>query len=134
MRLVVDTNVMVEAVTTRGPYHRIFRSVIDKTNNLVLSNEILLEYFEIFERIFPKQLLEELSIFFHYATGILRIDPHYRFRLIESDEDDNKFVDCAICGNCDFLITSDHHFDILKKSEFPRVEVIRPEAFVSKFL
>lgn len=104
------------------------------TNNIAISNEILMEYIEVFERIYSQELLREISIFFNYSTTILKINPHYRFNLIHVDENDNKFVDCAICSNCDFLITSDHHFDVLKKIEFPRVEVISPQDYITKYL
>jgi putative PIN family toxin of toxin-antitoxin system len=134
MRLVIDTNVMVESITSHSPYHKIFRSLIDESNTLICSNDIILEYFEVFERIYSKHTLREISLFLNYSTCILKIDPHYHFRLIEADKDDNKFVDCAICGNCDFLITSDHHFDVLKKIEFPKVDIIRPEEFLNGFI
>ena len=134
MRLVIDTNVMVESITSKSPYHKIFRSLIEGTNSLVISNEIFLEYSEIFERIYSEHTLREISLFFNYSTSVLKIDPHFRFFLIMADEDDNKFVDCAICGNCDFIITSDHHFEVLKSIEFPKVEIISPEEFVNKYL
>ncbi|MDQ1354659.1 MAG: uncharacterized protein QG657_4968, partial [Acidobacteriota bacterium] len=113
MNLVIDTNVLVESISSGSPYHKIFRSIIDGTNNLIISNEILLEYFEIFERIYSKQTIREISIFFNYSPFILKNNPHYRFNLIKVDEEDNKFVDCAICGNCDRIVTSDHHFNVL---------------------
>ncbi|MCK4763787.1 MAG: putative toxin-antitoxin system toxin component, PIN family [Candidatus Aminicenantes bacterium] len=134
MFLVVDTNVMVESITRRSPYHKIFQSIVYETNSLVISNEIMLEYFEIFGRVYSERTLREITIFFEYSTAIMKIEPHYRFRLIGDDEDDNKFVDCAICGNCDFLVTSDHHFNILKKIDFPKVMVISPEQFIKMYL
>ncbi|MFW9817964.1 MAG: putative toxin-antitoxin system toxin component, PIN family, partial [Candidatus Thorarchaeota archaeon] len=45
--------------------------------------------------------------FFKNANNLIQVNPHYRFNLISSDPDDNKIVDVAICGNADFLITSD---------------------------
>jgi predicted nucleic acid-binding protein len=41
MRLVIDTNVMVESITSRSPYHKIFRSLVQGQNELILSNDIL---------------------------------------------------------------------------------------------
>jgi len=131
--LVVDTNVMVEAITSRGPYHKIFQSFFDNVHVLVVSNEIILEYLEVMGRVYSENTVKEISIFFELTPTILRIDPHYRFGLIESDPDDNKFVDCAICGNCDFLITSDQDFKVLKAIEFPRVNIISPDQFIKKF-
>ncbi|MEM6319582.1 MAG: PIN domain-containing protein [Bacteroidota bacterium] len=50
--------------------------------------------------------------------------------LIEKDVDDNKFVDCAISGNADYLVTDDKHFKILKQGDFPAVKVIRTKDFL----
>ncbi|MCX6578716.1 MAG: putative toxin-antitoxin system toxin component, PIN family [Candidatus Aminicenantes bacterium] len=134
MNLVIDTNVLVESISSGSPYHKIFRSIIDGTNNLIISNEILLEYFEIFERIYSEQTIREISIFFNYSPFILKNNPHYRFNLIKVDEEDNKFVDCAICGNCDLIVTSDHHFNVLKEIDFPKVSIITPGEFIRQFL
>ena len=48
----------------------------------------------------------------------------YRFHLIEADPDDDKFVDCAVACNAKFVVTDDNHFDVLKKMDFPKIDVI----------
>ena len=53
------------------------------------------------------------------------ITPYYHFNLITVDFDDNKFVDCAVAGNAKFIVTEDHHYDILQKIDFPKVEIIK---------
>jgi predicted nucleic acid-binding protein len=52
---------------------------------------------------------------------------------IEKDKDDNKFVDCAIAGNADYIISNDKHFNILSQIEFPSIEVLKYEDFEKKF-
>lgn len=59
------------------------------------------------------------------------LDPHYSFGLIKTDVDDNKFVDCAICANARYIVSEDHHFDVLKKCSFPKVEVIGIDLFTN---
>ncbi len=54
----------------------------------------------------------------------LFVTPYYHFKLIIADPDDNKFVDCAVCGGAKFIVTEDRHFAILKNIEFPKVMVI----------
>jgi predicted nucleic acid-binding protein len=49
---------------------------------------------------------------------------------ITNDPDDNKFVDCAIASNADYIVSQDSHFDILKFIDFPKVNVIRLEEFM----
>lgn len=50
------------------------------------------------------------------------ITPYFHFNLIKADPDDNKFVDCAICGNAKFIVTEDRHFDVMREISFPRVD------------
>ena len=52
------------------------------------------------------------------------VTPYFNFELIKSDPDDNKFVDCAISANAKFIVTEDHHYNILKEIDFPQVEII----------
>lgn len=43
--------------------------------------------------------------------------------------DDNKFVDCAIVSNAEYIVTEDNHFNILKTTPFPPVEIKRLHEF-----
>jgi len=57
----------------------------------------------------------------------------YKWDLIKHDPDDNKFVDCYVTAGADYLVTNDHHFDILKPfrpKDFPPVRVVSIEAFL----
>jgi predicted nucleic acid-binding protein len=47
-----------------------------------------------------------------------------------ADPDDDKFVDCAVSANADFLVTNDRHYGILKNIPFPHLKVIRIEEFL----
>ena len=135
MRLVVDTNVLLSAISARSPFHRIFLAIIEEgIHNLVISNEILTEYHEVLSRTVRPATLDILLEFLVKSPDIFRISPHYRFELISADPDDNKFPDCAICGNADFLITSDRHFDILKTTAHLKVNIISPVEFREKYL
>lgn len=41
------------------------------------------------------------------------------------------FVDYAIVANASYLVSQDHHFDVLHSIDFPKVEVIGLDEFVS---
>lgn len=49
---------------------------------------------------------------------------YFKYQLIRQDPDDDKFVNCAIAANTDFIVTHDRHFDILKTIDFPRIKTI----------
>ena len=102
-----------------------------------LSNEILLEYEEIAAREMGATGVERMVHFIDLADqarkSILRISPAYRFHLIAADPDDNKFADCAIVANADYIITEDRHFDVMRGSGY-QPQPITPEEFVQRHL
>ena len=51
------------------------------------------------------------------------VTPYYKWNLITADQDDNKFVDCYIFSNSQYLVTHDKHFAHLKDIKFPKVRV-----------
>jgi putative PIN family toxin of toxin-antitoxin system len=58
-------------------------------------------------------------------------NPEYKWNLIPQDPDDNKFVDCAIASNSDWIITHDKHFNVLNQISFPRINIISIEEFIN---
>jgi predicted nucleic acid-binding protein len=50
--------------------------------------------------------------------------------LITEDPDDNKFVDAAVAGNTDYIVTNDRHFKVLKDIEFPSVNICSSKEFL----
>ncbi len=63
-------------------------------------------------------------------TNVLFVSNYFFWNFITEDPDDNKFVDCAISANADFIVTNDKHFRVLKKISFPSVPVISADDFV----
>ncbi|WP_040005908.1 putative toxin-antitoxin system toxin component, PIN family [Fibrisoma limi] len=130
MTVVLDTNVLLVSLPSRSPFHVIYRAIIDRRLSICVTNETLSEYEEqISSRIgihrSEVQLRELLNL-----PNVLLIDVYYNWQLIEADKDDNKFVDCAIAGGADYLVTNDRHYDILKTIDFPKIAVIKAEEFV----
>lgn len=132
MRLVIDTNILFPAFNPKSRYHQIVQWLFSNRFDLLISTPILLEYEEILQRVFPENLLEDFWLFLLTSGNIIFVSPSYRFQLPFADEDDQKFVDCAVCGNADFLITNDKHFNILKRVDFPKVEVITGDRFIRR--
>ena len=57
-------------------------------------------------------------------------DVYVHFELLPADSDDNKFVDCAVASNAEYIVTNDKHFNPLKKIAWPKVEIIKLIEFV----
>ena len=133
-KYVINTNVFIESISPKNKYHLIFESLIDGKFDLCISNEILLEYEEIISQKYSSRHLEKFLGFIAFSPHVIPCHPSFRFHLIETDPDNNKFVDCAICSNADAIVTSDKHFNILRRIEFPKVIVLSPKEFVKELL
>ncbi len=48
---------------------------------------------------------------------------YLRWQVITTDEDDNKFVDCAVAAGAKILVSDDKHLRILKKKTPPLVDL-----------
>ena len=59
---------------------------------------------------------------------------YYKFNLIKSDPNDNKFLNYAVIANAKFIMTEDRHFDVLKECPFPRIEVIGLDLFLQSLI
>lgn len=46
--------------------------------------------------------------------------------------DDNKFVDCAVCGNAECIVSNDNHFKILKETYFPYTTLYTLQEFCER--
>lgn len=100
----------------------VWESFISGDYTLCVSNEILMEYREVLGRFYTYEFAEMVVNVITNAENVEFIEPAFKFNMIE-DKDDNKFVDCAICGNATYIVTNDKHFDILKTIEFPKVDI-----------
>jgi len=49
--------------------------------------------------------------------------------LVMEDPDDNKFLNCALRGKANYLVTSDHH--LLKLGEYLGTKICKPSQFLS---
>lgn len=127
--VVLDTNCLLQILSKRSNYFDVWMSFVMGKYTLCVSTEILEEYEEVIAS-HMSPLAAKLAVeMILRANNVVRVDAQYRFRLIAIDEDDNKFVDCAIVANADFIVGNDKHFKVLSTIPFPHVEVIRLEEF-----
>ena len=87
------------------------------------------EYFEIisskFDYITAKSVIRTLL----ELNNVNQTQIYFKFNLIRNDPDDNKFVDCAIASNADYLVTNDKDFGVLHQIPFPKVNIVNIDEF-----
>jgi uncharacterized protein len=129
MKVVIDTNIFVMSLSSNSKFHEILKKLKEESYDIIVTNEILLEYEEIISKKYGNmtaviflRLLEELP-------NVHFIRTYFNWNLIEQDSDDNKFVDAAIHADA-IIATEDTHFAILKNIDFPPTTVIGIDEFL----
>lgn len=130
MRVVLDTNCLIMAISARNEYHQVWQAFLDGKYIMCVTNEIIEEYSEVISRNISPFLSELVISAIINRKNVLMKSPSYAFHLIEADVDDNKFVDCAIISNAKYIVTNDHHFDVLRSIPFPKVDVVNLNHFL----
>lgn len=118
------------AISARNKYYQVWQDFLDSKYVMCITNEIIEEYSEVISRNISPLLAEFVISTIINRKNVIMKSPSFAFHLISADEDDNKFMDCAIVSNAKYIVTNDHHFDILKDITFPKVDVIK----ISQFL
>lgn len=130
-RVVIDTNIVLVSLTSHSRWHEVYLALQESSYTLVVSNEIVSEYAEKilakYDRLTAENFLRSLLA----LPNVEQQEIYYRWNLIESDPDDNKFTDCAIAASVDYVVSEDRHFNILAEIPFPIVRVCRLAEFVS---
>lgn len=130
--VVIDTNVLLVSISDKSKLHWVFRKLLTQQYTLCVTTEILAEYAEVIERHMGSEISESVLGTIDNLPNVRRITTYYRFQLLR-DEDDDKFVDCAIAANASYIVSHDSDFKILKTIDFPKVKVIDTNAFKQEF-
>jgi putative PIN family toxin of toxin-antitoxin system len=123
MRLVLDTNVLLVSISRKSRYHWLFEHLLSGNFTLCVTSDILLEYEEIIGQHMGTKAANSVLGLIENLENVHFANTTYRFNLLQ-DADDNKFVDCAIATNADYIVTHDSDFNILKKIDFPKVLIL----------
>ena len=129
MRVVIDCNILVACLSTRSPYHNIYKSLVIGKFELIVSQDILFEYEEIIQIKYGVSTAEAFMSLLSLLQNVHIVHPFYKWNLISADPDDDKYCDCAVSGAADYIVTEDSHFNILSTIPFPQVTVINIASF-----
>lgn len=129
-RIVLDTNCLLQALPSHSPYHKIWSEVMAGRISLCVNSDILNEYEEkLAEKTTPGIARNVLEAITRLHTTIFQ-QVYFHFGLIEADPDDNKFVDCAVAVDAEYIVTNDTHFNILKQIDWPCLTIIDIKEFM----
>ena len=128
--IVLDTNCLLQALPSNSPFHKIWTEVLEGRICLCVNTDILEEYEEILAiKTTPEIARNIVEAIANLSTTVFQ-NTYVHFELLPADSDDNKFVDCAIASDAEYIVTNDKHFNPLKEIPWPKVEIIKIAEFI----
>lgn len=134
MRVVIDTNVLISASYFGGKPQQAIQTIKEQAIDFFTSKEIQNEYKEVFMRMNQKgfhpnkEAQNILNYTIRSSITIETIKSHIQCR----DPKDNKFIDCALSANADFIITGDNDLLVLKQIESTKIVTV--DEFLTLFI
>jgi putative PIN family toxin of toxin-antitoxin system len=132
-RIVIDTNVFISALLIKKSVPFQVVSTAFEQGIILYSNPTFNELKQVvFRRKFDQYLTsEERNIFlFKFANESESVEIKEEIKACRDAKDD-KFLELAVNGNADLIITGD--IDLLVLNPFREIEIITPEVFIARF-
>jgi putative PIN family toxin of toxin-antitoxin system len=133
MRAVLDTNVLISSVISTGVPHEIVVKGFESEYEIVVSVETLTEFRRTLLK-YPErfhleedEVQKEVETIRYFAEFV---DPEEEIQAVEDDPDDDKFMEAAIAGDVDYIVSGDQH--LLDPDSFRDIPIVEPRTFYER--
>lgn len=134
IRAVLDTNVLVSALISREGSPAVILArwqaeVFDIAVSAVTLQELdRVLHYDTLRKSYP---LPEAMVqhFLHlFRAQTLEVVPLATLYVIERDPTDNRYLECAIAGDAQYIVSGDKH--LLELKEYRSIQIVTPTEFV----
>ena len=130
MRAVLDTNVLISGLLWRGAPHECRLSAEAGLYELVLAESIFKELRDKLINKFGNSSEEADQILIGLRRCATLVTPTGRSGWVLADPDDDKFIESALVGHADVIVSGDHH--LLDLSAIEGVPILTPHQFLQR--
>jgi len=130
-KIVADTNIIVSAFGWDGPQRELFKLITKGSVILLISRPIFEELHRVVD--YPRlrlsvatknRILDHILELGRFVSVSSRIE-------ISQDKDDDKFIECAVDGQADYIISGDKH--LLNLGVYRGIKIITTIQFLAIF-
>ena len=129
-KVVLDTNILISGVGFKGSPREILSLVLDDKITAITSPVLLAELREVIFKKFPKLVIQLAIMEERIKEKFLIVSPKETLNLVR-DKDDNRVLEAAVEGNCDYIVTGD--LDLLELKQYKRIKIVTPTDFLEIF-
>jgi putative PIN family toxin of toxin-antitoxin system len=132
IRVVIDTNVVASGTYWAGDSSKVIELIDDGIIIGILSEDILKEYHRTLNRADILEKIDDIQFRRKAVIGkifekMVIVKPNLKIKK-SVDPDDDKFLEAAIEGKADYIVSRDHH--LLDLKEYQKIKIVTPEKFL----
>jgi len=131
MRIVVDTNILISGIFFGGKPRELLQMCFSGKLQMVCTEEIFIEYMKTIDRLTEKTGKNVRTEIEPILIENLEFIENSNFGSYSRDPDDDKFINCAISGEIQNIISGDKDLLVLKKIK--EIEIITAAEFLNRF-
>ena len=128
MKAVLDTNIFISGIFWSGESNKVILAWREEKFILVTSLIAVSEIAKVlsdFKIKMPEEMIRE------WVDLIVRnsivVEPKEEINAVKDDPKDDIFIETAVAGDADYIVSQDNH--LLKLKEFRGIKIITPEEF-----
>ncbi|MBW3000564.1 putative toxin-antitoxin system toxin component, PIN family [Candidatus Woesearchaeota archaeon] len=124
----IDTNVFISGIFWKGESNRVLVSWKKGEFVLISSLSMISEIARVlrdFKIKLPEKLINEWTSLI--IRNSLMVEPAEKVCLVKDDPKDNMFLEAAIAGKADYIVSQDKH--LLKLKKIRGIKIIKPNEF-----
>jgi len=135
MKIVLDANVYVSAlISDKGNPAKIITKWLEEAFDILVSQPIIDEILRVtgYDRIQKKYVKvreNRLEFVALISEQGLWVAPLEKLTVVAADETDNRYIECAVAGGAQYIVTGDEH--LLGVSDYQGIAVVTPAAFIT---
>lgn len=134
MRVVIDANVCVSAlISRRGAPAQIIERWLSGRFDVLISPAIVDELLRVtaYDKLQKYARLRENRREFVQLLSeqAIWVEPEQTLTVVEEDETDNRYVECAAAGDAHYVVSGDRH--LLDLGEYQGIPFVSPATFVA---
>ena len=127
-RVLVDTNIIVSAIVYGGKPRKVLDGVWQDEYEGIISEILLAELHEVIYKRFPFYKYELRQIEERIKEDFRMVKPRKSIILLR-DKDDDRVLEAATTGECDFIVTGDK--DLLDIKAYKGIKIVTPTDFLA---
>lgn len=131
VKIVLDTNILISALGFGGKPREVLQLVLNNQISAITSAILIAEFEDVVMKKFPV-ISHNFERIKKQIKKKFRIVKPKKSLHVTKDEDDNRVLEAAVEGGCDFIITGDK--ELLNLAVYQKIKIVTPDQFLAACL